>query len=157
MSKEPLTPEQAEAMLKQLSEHYRTPVMPVSRYCASLQAWRRAQSDRVARLRANTFLGIEGPPDDLQTQAAKDSYWAWKKSGSYGYQELRELEVELLAIDNLNRRVLKSNLLARLIYGGEKIRTRMCPKHKGVWSGMPSSNCEHGCQHTGWLPEPEAV
>jgi len=29
----------------------------------------------------------------------------------------------------------KSNLLARLIYEDESLRTEMCPIHKGIWSG----------------------
>lgn len=53
----------------------------------------------------------------------------------------------------------KSCLLDRLIYGGEKLRTRPCPKHKGTWSGISFSKDE-GCEcsrgscacTTGWLP-----
>lgn len=47
----------------------------------------------------------------------------------------------------------KSNLLDRLIYGGENLRTEPCPKHKGRWSGILP--CELGCDSTGWLPEPK--
>lgn len=56
--------------------------------------------------------------------------------------------------------IKKSNLLARLIYGGEKLRTKECPEHKGHWSGLsfPGQECPHGCDrtngnYTGWLPE----
>lgn len=45
--------------------------------------------------------------------------------------------------------ITKSNLLARLIYAGEELRTRECPKHKGRWSGILA--CEHGCDYTGWI------
>jgi len=50
----------------------------------------------------------------------------------------------------------KSALLDRLLYGGEKLRTEMCPKHQGHWSGLPGlhNDCEHGCELTGWLPVP---
>lgn len=51
----------------------------------------------------------------------------------------------------------KSALAARLVYGGERLRTRECPEHKGRWSGVefPEKRCPHGCQYTGWLPEPD--
>jgi hypothetical protein len=51
--------------------------------------------------------------------------------------------------------VRKSNLLYRLLYLGEPLRTRKCPMHGGSWSGVPvpGEECPHGCGHTGWLPE----
>lgn len=57
----------------------------------------------------------------------------------------------------IRRDISKSGLLARLIYGGEKLRTVMCPVHRGemdtaMWIGA-SPACKHGCQGTGWLPE----
>ncbi len=59
----------------------------------------------------------------------------------------------------LLKAVSKSCLLDRLVYRGEVLRTRLCPEHKGVWSGGSlSSNhcpCQHGSCVTGWLP-PEA-
>ena len=58
------------------------------------------------------------------------------------------------------RDITKSNLLSRLLYGGEKLRTRRCPKHDGSWRGIsyPDDKCPHGCDATdgnrcGWLPE----
>jgi len=52
--------------------------------------------------------------------------------------------------------VKKSNLLARLIYDGEKLRTRECPIHKGEWNGQAMlMGCEHKCDGTGWLRESE--
>ena len=55
--------------------------------------------------------------------------------------------------------IMKSCLLDRLMYGGESVRTRMCPKHKGRWSGAwldesQRCECEHGSCLTGWLPNP---
>lgn len=47
----------------------------------------------------------------------------------------------------------KSNLAARLVYGGEKLRTRECPAHKGTQHLSLTEVCPHGCQGTGWLPE----
>lgn len=53
----------------------------------------------------------------------------------------------------------KSNLLGRLLYDGEPLRTEPCPVHKGRWSGCPfPGDAEHDCEcmHygnlTGWLP-----
>jgi hypothetical protein len=55
--------------------------------------------------------------------------------------------------------IRKSNLLARLIYGGQKLRTRKCPVHKGHWSGCvfedPGCGCLDGSNVTGWLAEAE--
>lgn len=52
--------------------------------------------------------------------------------------------------------VSKSNLLARLIYSGEALRTQPCPIHKGHWSGcaMGAGACPHcmsGFNITGWV------
>ena len=52
--------------------------------------------------------------------------------------------------------IRKSNLLWRLIYGGQSLRTRMCPKHRGRWSGYGwgyECECQDGYDITGWLPE----
>jgi hypothetical protein len=55
--------------------------------------------------------------------------------------------------------ISKSNLLWRLMYGGEEIRTRPCPIHKGKWSGCNLAEdtackglCMSGHNVTGWLP-----
>jgi len=59
----------------------------------------------------------------------------------------------------IERAIRKSCLLERLLYGGEKLRSRPCPVHKGRWSGITSPPCKHcgvgpTCQcNTGWLPE----
>jgi len=156
---EQLTPEQAEAMLERLSAHYKVPVMPVTRYCDSLRTWRRAQHDRATRLRIELFPGIDGPPDDPETQKIKDGYWVWRKGPelgdlNYRLMELRRLEKSTVALDDADLQIRKSNLLARLIYGGQKLRTQMCPEHKGEWTGPRPDPCPHGCGFTGWLPEP---
>jgi hypothetical protein len=53
--------------------------------------------------------------------------------------------------------ITKSSLLARVIYGGEGLRTERCPIHEGRWSGLEWTDnaCPHGCQLTGWLPQPQ--
>jgi hypothetical protein len=67
----------------------------------------------------------------------------------------------------LHRAIIKSNLLWRLMYEDEKLRTVPCPIHKGRWSGctLPADSgcngaCMSGANVTGWLPEantPKAV
>jgi hypothetical protein len=54
--------------------------------------------------------------------------------------------------------VAKSNLLARLLYEGEELRTEPCPVHKGRWSGCAwgddaCPHCMSGSNITGWLPK----
>lgn len=49
--------------------------------------------------------------------------------------------------------IKKSNLLSRLLYAREPLRTRKCPTHEGRWHGPTKRVCEHGCGGTGWLPE----
>jgi hypothetical protein len=55
--------------------------------------------------------------------------------------------------------IMKSNLLWRMIYGGQKLREKPCPHHKGRWSGcrLPEDTeckgaCLDGINVTGWLP-----
>jgi hypothetical protein len=54
--------------------------------------------------------------------------------------------------------IMKSNLLSRTIYSGEKARTTPCPVHKGHWSGCKmiedmgcNGVCADGSNVTGWL------
>lgn len=113
-----MTDAEAEALLAQLSAHYRQPVMPVRRYCEAITTW----------LRAIERSGAEGG------------------QGAHYHQHLRHIE----------RDISKSNLLARLIYGGETLREVPCPAHQGHYSGSHPIPCGHGCGRTGWLPAPHA-
>jgi len=60
--------------------------------------------------------------------------------------------------------ITKSNLLSRLLYEGEELRTKKCPVHQGQWSGCRwevqecatifyPQGCMSGSNITGWLPE----
>lgn len=75
-------------------------------------------------------------------------------------------------LGHILRDIRKSNLLARMIYGGEPLRTRECPVHKGRWTGITentvvpapespigfkSIDAKCGCGGTGWLPEPTVM
>ena len=125
-----LTEEQAQGLLDVLKRHYKQPVLPMSKFCDAISTWFRC-IERVNRKEQ------EANPDEK----------TWRSRGARYYDQLR----------NIERDIRKSNLLARLLYSGEKLRTRECPEHKGKWSGCaaPGQGCPHGCGHTGWLPEPE--
>lgn len=65
------------------------------------------------------------------------------KQGRRYYQHLRKIMMD----------IRKSNLLWRLIYADEKLRTEPCPIHKGKWGGCSFEGCIYGCGETGWLPQ----
>ncbi|HZS27758.1 MAG TPA: hypothetical protein VFB76_11050 [Candidatus Angelobacter sp.] len=67
------------------------------------------------------------------------------ESGHDYYEYLGQISID----------IKKSNLLGRLLYAKEPLRTRMCPKHKGHWDGkaMFFEQCPHDCGGTGWLKE----
>ena len=63
------------------------------------------------------------------------------------------------AIQTVCAHLGKSNLAARLVYGGQPLRTEKCPVHKGHWSGCVWHEkledycaCADGANVTGWLP-----
>ena len=61
--------------------------------------------------------------------------------------------------DFIRLAILKSCLLDRLIYGSESLREKMCPVHKGHWSGCNITGediceCRHDTCITGWLQNP---
>jgi hypothetical protein len=66
--------------------------------------------------------------------------------------------VDESAIDVLRLAIYKSNLLYRMVYLGEPLRTIKCPTHDGHWSGMhfsdkPPCECtDRAGNITGWLP-----
>ena len=44
-----MTNDEAEVLLKELSEHYKQPVMPIKKYCAAIETWMDAIRDGVRR------------------------------------------------------------------------------------------------------------
>lgn len=120
-----LTDLEANDMLETLKRHFGEPVMPISRYCDALTTWFRRIDEK-----ATAEAEKDGSPGHVYGQRW-DSGRAVRMS------------------------ILKSNLLARLIYGGEKLRTRPCPnpEHAEHWRGDAEA-CQCECQGTGWLPEP---
>lgn len=111
-----MTDAEAEAALVALEQHFKQPVMPLSRFCTAITTWFRAIE------RANT------DPDLMRPGGAQ---------GRDYFNVLRRVE----------RDIRKSNLLARLLWNKEVLRTTMCPTHKGRYHGDPCA-----CQGTGWLP-----
>lgn len=68
-----------------------------------------------------------------------------------------EFEAMVRDIGNTRLHIAKSNLLARLLYAGEELRTEPCPIHNGHWSGCAwgDDRCPHcmsGDNVTGWVP-----
>jgi hypothetical protein len=195
-----LTDEQAEAMLNQLSKHFREPVQPVSRYCRTLETWghciaqrawdlknelmpnlqdydksdpkswkatseheaQQAEYDLVkarSTLRELIPTGVHRLKGKLSDGALAEivkfvmEYKETPKEGQLG--ELLHFEEAAYQVERTFLGIHKSNLLARLLYAGEKLRTKKCPEHKGHWSGIEWSDtvCPHKCQLTGWIQE----
>jgi hypothetical protein len=72
-----------------------------------------------------------------------------------------ELSGMLERLRDVQTDVFKSNMLYRLLYLGEPVRTEMCPIHKGHWSGCasPERECPHcmsGSDVTGWVGPTQA-
>lgn len=122
------------------------PQVPVSRFCESLKAWAAAvaETERGQAVAANAgHLVAFGPERD---------------------QRLARVP-ELVA--ELQLPMMKSNLLYRLIYLGEPLRTTRCPTHQGRWSGcswgerpcdcqkvrLPDGRVVYDMNVTGWLLE----
>lgn len=162
--------EQAQEALKALTRFYHTPVMPIDRYCEALHTWERVIGEKNMRLREELFPGISGShygPDEAEnkrTKKAWEDYRADKKAyeeGTVPHDYMADLRSGEDFQDMVNRtfmQITKSSLLNRLLYCGEKLRTKMCPEHKGVWSGLewgPDNACHHRCQLTGWIQEQE--
>lgn len=136
-----LQEDEVKALLSKLQDHFGEPVMPVSQYCKALRTWARCieelnEPKRDPYCEVHHFLEGDGRCTCATTHA-------------HGRDYAKHLHRILIDIS-------KSNLLYRLLYAGESLRTQKCPEHKGQWSGLPSLvNCPHGCDGTGWLREPE--
>jgi hypothetical protein len=170
LTEERLTDEQAEAMLKRLSKHFKQPVMPVQRYCDKLRAWARCIDQRARRAQQETLpklydvdettkeYSVEAKAQQAEHRAAemrarKEVPCANERERSL--DRLIEKETYAANVQRVFLNIEKSNLLARTLYAGEKVRETMCPEHKGRWTGIEWSDnrCPHGCQLTGWIQE----
>ena len=83
-----------------------------------------------------------------------------KKDPKEDYADVERQEKLLSTMESIEFMIQKSSLLGRILYGGEKLRTEMCPVHEGRWSGceFPMHNvCPHKCELTGWVKHPDDV
>jgi hypothetical protein len=129
-----MTDERAAEMLQELRTHFKEPVFPMSHFCDSMRSW----FECIVQNNTNQELIVDPKHPEYQ-------------HGHEYHGLLRRLEID----------ITKSNLLWRLLYGGQQVRKTKCPEHKGHWSGCAPEPCEHGCSNgldiTGWIPEPEDV
>ena len=159
-----LTDQEAEEMLLRLGRHFRQPVLPIQRYCASLYTWRKALCDRAHRARYALWPGIDKElgvyaRSRIETATAQSTHDTERTPRDHAIQELGSFKAEADAAERTFFSISKSNLLLRLLYQGEALRTRMCPDHKGRWQGIDfdGTGCSHGCQLTGWIAEPSEI
>lgn len=128
-----LATDSVERMEEALKLHYKEPVRPVSQYCQAFRDWAKAIQQKVKEIEA---IEEPGPADHYDLEQ-------WKPLGDLAWR--------------LELSIYKSNLLYRLIYAGDELRTKKCPKHDGRWSGCVGFNeVDCGCVYhgniTGWLP-----
>lgn len=107
------------------------PVMPVTFFCDALKTW-------------NRLYSMPSPQADL----------------GGGDEETKRRRVLGEQVSHVFIQIMKSNLLHRMIYMGEKPREKYCPVHKGRWSGCKMEEdteckgaCMSGSNVTGWLRE----
>ena len=110
-----------------------SPVLPMPFFCDALTTW------------SNLFMK---PPEIPLGHEETDRYDI-KTRKEFG-QDVQRIFIK----------IRKSNLLWRMLYEGEKPRTKPCPVHKGRWSGcrLPEEMeckgaCADGLNVTGWLKE----
>lgn len=130
-----LTDDEAQELLKKLTEHFNEPVKPLSRFCRAMRDWFEA-------IRQNNE-----DPSMLETFHGKS-----KPEYQFGHGYFNQLS-------KINLDISKSYLLARLMYADEPLRTEKCPFHKGHWDGQAQiiRGCTYGCDGSGWLKTPEMV
>lgn len=80
------------------------------------------------------------------------AFYTWKEATEHSAKNVFHEESVL---NKTYLMIIKSNLLWRLLYLDEPLRTEKCPKHDGRWSGI--NTCTYGCASTGWLLTPDLV
>ena len=112
-------------------------------YCEKFEEWARIMREAYYELQEKEKNGEE----------------VWYPQGKDFIEHLNAVELA----------IKKSSLLARMVYGNQKPRTKKCPMHKGRWSGLyherPSYDneycgfdktpceCYDGWEVSGWIPE----
>lgn len=156
----------------ELAKHYGEPVRPVSQYCEAFRQWAAAWTIKAAELRKTMCEHCDGTgkvskydqgwkslahSDKLAAKTERCLYCLETPGRRYDYAEAKRIAE---AASVLQIPIAKSNLLHRLIYIGEPLRTKKCPEHQGRWSGCdwnfdedkPVCECTSGLNITGWLP-----
>jgi hypothetical protein len=164
-TEEELTPEEAEALLVVLSRHFKEPVRPINRYCDKLRAWATTLSERSMHLKQMLYPGLDSKDTEQWNKVLEEYRRDMAGTDAHGDGTERQRLIEKLrsyekSDEHVHRTFLaigKSNLLARILYSGEKMRTQRCPEHKGRWTGIEWADnaCPHKCQLTGWVQEQE--
>ena len=157
-----MTEDEAKAMLARLSEHYGQPVMPIGKYCDALVKWENAWHERAHRAIVAAYPGTGSDDRDERSKAYRrfDEDRARRRDPAHTISvpcsDAIEAEEDAQAISRVFMKIRKSNLLCRLLYAGQELRTEMCPTHKGKWSGCSWGENPCACNDdgnvTGWLP-----
>lgn len=144
-------------MLAQLRDHFGEPVKPVSEYCKAFYDWQKVISERI-EIDQQKLAELTPPTEEEEALPYADkshSYWFYRELERH----IENWQQTQSALNSLYLPIVKSNFLARHVYGSEPLRTVECPEHKGHWSGCVWGDqaCEYGCMYgsnvTGWLPD----
>lgn len=126
--KEIRSTEEARELARRLEQFYKEPVLPLHKFCGAIELW----MDRIVKNNTDAAL--------LRGEGGQEQ-------GHEYFKFLNQMRID----------IRKSNLLGRMLYAKEPLRTRMCPLHKGHYNGeaMFFQKCPHLCDGTGWLRERE--
>jgi hypothetical protein len=142
--------------------------MPISKYCEAFRTWEKCIYERVDQAKLELYPGLAKEYSDPEARADFAKYKVEmddvSKADDFRRPQIYALQGYTTAahlVSGVSLMVRKSNLLARLLYAGEKLRPTKCPEHKGIWSGIetPASPgydarvCKHGCHLTGWVKD----
>ena len=146
-----------EDVVAMASAKAREPVLPVSTYCKAISTWLRLKKERIQAECRETEASLE----PLEEAASRD-FEDVKKEASIGFlmRKRHRLRDTIHLLRSVEIDIRKSGMLYRMLYLGEKLRTKKCPVHKGkmdtgMWTLRQGEVC--ACQGSGWLPEPEDV
>lgn len=159
-----MTEDEAKAMLARLSEHYGQPVMPIGKYCKALVRWENAWHERAHRAIVAAYPGTGSDDHNERSKACRrfdEDCCARRRVDSAHTisvlcSDAIDAEEDAQAISRVFTKIRKSNLLYRILYADQEVRTEMCPTHKGKWSGCSWGENPCACNDdgnvTGWLP-----
>jgi len=153
-----LTEEGVRILTERLRAHFQQPVMPISQYCDALKTWEHCMWERMVHLSKELYPSGNPAALDEELDRLKERQILREEptERDFKLQKLKHYQEVSEQINYVFLQIRKSALLDRLLYVGEKLRTKRCPKHDGVWSGL-FGTCEHNCELTGWIREPAMV